>query len=226
MSSIVIFHPVLEYEMKICLPTQPNQPQPWVEGAIPPLRLATEPEQKPNRPPPVPTIHVVEPAPRRRGWGQIAILVCLVLLSIASYQIVTHYIMTAVVIEGRSMAPTLQEGDRFLLDRWSYRYRSPERGDLVVIKDPGHQDYAVKRIVGLPGETLFLRDGAVLLNGKHLVETYLTPGTRTFCSDMKDRLIMVGNDQYFVLGDNRANSEDSRFYGTVPRERIIGMITR
>jgi signal peptidase I len=132
--------------------------------------------------------------------------------------------MTAVVIEGRSMVPTLEQGDRFILDRWSYHYRNPERGDLVVIKDPGHSDFAVKRIVGLPGETIFLRDGAVVLNGKRLVETYLSSGTKTFCSDMKDRLIIVGKDQYFVMGDNRANSEDSRFYGAVPRERIIGTI--
>ena len=210
--------------MKIYLPTQPSQPQSWEDGLTRPLRLAVQPDQDLQPAAPVAAVQVATPINWHRYNNQLAVLLSLIVFSILSYQFVTHYIMTAVVVEGRSMAPTLEEGDRFILDRWSYHYRNPQRGDLVVIKDPGHQDFAVKRIVGMPGDTLFLKDGAVVVNGKPLLETYLAAGTKTFCSDMKDRFIMVGSNHYFVMGDNRNNSEDSRFYGAVPRARVIGTL--
>jgi len=124
------------------------------------------------------------------------------------------------------MTPTLQDGDRFILNRWSYFRSAPQRGDLVVVKDPGHHDYAVKRIVGVPGETLFFKRGELLVNGKHLFEPYLPSGTQTYLPDSAEKLVLTGQNQYFVLGDNRANSEDSRFYGAVHRSQIIGAISR
>lgn len=212
--------------MKFYLPTQPNQPQHWEEGAIPPLRLATQTEDRKRSSQRAAPALAAAPAPGffSQHKHQFVILACLIVLSGISYYLITRYVLTAVVIEGCSMSPTLVEGDRFILDRWSCHYRNLERGDLVVIKDPGHNDYAVKRIVGLPGESLFLKGGVVLLNGKHLLESYLVSGTQTFSPDRKDRFIVVGKDQYFVMGDNRENSEDSRFYGAVPRGRIVGTL--
>lgn len=145
-------------------------------------------------------------------------------LSLASYYIVSHYVLTGVVVEGASMTPTLHDGDRYLLNRLAYHYREPRRGDLVVIRDPGHADYAVKRIVGLPLDVLQLKDGRIYLNGKQLSEPYLNEGTRTFSADKKEHLIVVGQDHFFVLGDNRGISEDSRFYGAVRRDQIVGVI--
>jgi signal peptidase I len=211
--------------VKAYLPTQPEQPQQWEEGAIPSLKLAVPADDSKKTAAKSATSAASRASsPGVFGSHQAVFVVCLVLFSLISYFLITRYVLTAVVIEGRSMSPTLVEGERFILDRWSCHFRNLERGDLVVIKDPGHKDYAVKRIVGLPGESLFLKDGAVLLNGKRLLETYLPTGTKTFSPDRKDRLILVGKNQYFVMGDNRANSEDSRFYGAVSRERILGTL--
>lgn len=143
-----------------------------------------------------------------------------------TYGVINRYIITSVIVQGRSMAPTLEDGERYLLNRWTYSYRAPERGDVVVLHDPGHSDLAIKRIVGIPGDSIQLKRGAVLINGKPFVEAYLASGTRTYAPDRQEQLVMLGEDQYFVLGDNRAVSEDSRFYGPIHRARIVGCITR
>ena len=150
----------------------------------------------------------------------------IVFLFAATYGVINRYIITSVIVQGRSMAPTLEDGERYLLNRWTYTYRPPERGEVVVLRDPGHSDLAIKRIVGIPGDSIQLKRGGVLINGKPFVEAYLASGTRTYAPDMQEQLVMLGEDQYFVLGDNRQVSEDSRFYGPVHRQRIVGCITR
>ena len=94
------------------------------------------------------------------------------------------------------------------------------------MKDPGHADYAVKRIIALPGESLFFTHGKVIVNGKPLAEPYLAAGMKTYLPDCNEKLILTGREQYFVLGDNRRVSEDSRFYGAVRRSQIVGSISR
>jgi len=204
-----------------CLPTQLSEPQ-WCEGgklSLLPLRQGSPVSQK---------------APPR--WfayfmgkdlkSQFLLMLLVALLSMGGYYLVSRFVATTVVVQGRSMAPTLQDGDHFILNRWSYLCRAPQRGDLVVVKDPGHADFAVKRIVGLPCESLHFKGGKVMVNGKHLLEPYLPPRTQTFCPDTWEKFLVVGKDHYFVLGDNRANSEDSRFYGAVHRSQIIGSISK
>jgi len=148
-----------------------------------------------------------------------------VFLCVVSYWVIARFIVVGVIVQGTSMQPALHDGDRLLLNRWAYHYREPRRGDVVVIKDPGHCDYAVKRIVGLPLDTLQLKSGNVYLNGKPFSESYLALGTRTYTPDGKDQMIMLGEKRYFVLGDNRNVSEDSRYYGSVRRDQIVGVIT-
>ena len=156
--------------------------------------------------------------------SQLGILALIILFSALSYYVMSRHVITAVVVEGKSMLPTLHEGDRFLLNRWALQFRKPQRGDLVVIKDPGHADLAVKRIVGMPLDSLRLRDGKVHLNGRVLTEPYLSTGTQTFTPDSEETLVIIGHDRYFVLGDNRPISEDSRYYGAIRREEIVGII--
>ena len=123
------------------------------------------------------------------------------------------------------MVPALQDSQHYLLNRWVYHVHDPRRCDIVVLRDPSDGGYSVKRIIGMPGDSLYLKDGSIYLNGCKLNEIYLAPGTPTFTdSKYHDQLIRCGKDQFFLLGDNRQNSIDSRTYGPVPRANILGPI--
>ncbi len=185
--------------------------EPTSRGA---LRFGLKPKVKP-----------LEPSPPGY-WRQLLMVLLFALLSTISYFVVSRFIVTAVIVQGKSMAPTLQDGDECLLNRLAYLRHPPGRGDLVVLKDPGHKDYAVKRIIALPCESVHLKQGAIYVNGKRLFEPYLSAGTRTLSAEAMDRFFVVGNDEYFVMGDNRANSEDSRCYGPVHRDLIVGTLAR
>ena len=142
-------------------------------------------------------------------------------------------------IPSSSMEPTLhcarpgsgceaRFSDRVLANRFIYHFRSPERGDIIVFKTPpsaeqkcGAGGTFVKRLVALPGETWEQRDGAVYINGKRLVEPYVTPDRRDQ-STFPARKIPEG--RYFFMGDNRSQSCDSREWGAVPRKNIIGEV--
>jgi signal peptidase I len=154
------------------------------------------------------------------------LIIWLVLFSLIGHYVVSHYVISAVQVQGRSMVPTLQDGERYFLNRVIYYYRLPVRGELVVIKDPGHSDYAVKRIVGLPGDALQIKNGAVYLNSRRIQEPYLPDGVRTSAGDLKEKLIVLGRNSYFLLGDNRANSEDSRNYGPIQGSQIVGKLLK
>lgn len=144
-------------------------------------------------------------------------------LAVASYLVITHFILQSVKVVGRSMAPTLYDSQHYLLNRWIYHLRTPQHSDIVVLRDPSDNGFSVKRVVATPGDSIYLTDGNVYLNGCKLNEPYLVPRTPTLTdSKFRDQLILCGKDQYFLLGDNRLNSVDSRAYGPVPRRNILG----
>jgi signal peptidase I len=122
-----------------------------------------------------------------------------------------------------SMLPTLQINDRLLIDKLSYRFNSPQRGDIIVFSPPDNlstsqfQDPFIKRVIGLPGETVEVKSGRVFINGQPLSENYLEEKPNYHFEAAK-----VPENSYLVLGDNRNNSYDSHFWGFVPREKIIG----
>ena len=148
-------------------------------------------------------------------------------LAIACYYVISHYLVQSVQVVGSSMVPTLHNSEHYLLNRWVYHFRTPQRSDIVVIRDPAAGCYSVKRIVGLPGDSIYLKDGFVFLNGRKLNEPYLAPNTPTFAmGHAKDQFITCGKDKYYLLGDNRMNSADSRVYDAVPRRNIIGMLVQ
>jgi signal peptidase I len=182
-------------------------------------------QQDTPRPKPTP-----KPKPRRAGLTLLAqIFQCFVVgaLGLTSYYLISTYLVQSVKVVGSSMVPTLHDSDHYLLNRWVYHFRSPSRKDIVVIRDPSAKCFAVKRIIGVGGDSVFLKDGAVYVNGIKLSEPYLPDGTPTYaCGKVQQQMIVCGKDQYFLLGDNRMNSADSRVYGLVPRQNILGMIVR
>ncbi|MGF1487715.1 MAG: signal peptidase I [Prochloraceae cyanobacterium] len=126
-------------------------------------------------------------------------------------------------IPSTSMVPTLNVNDRLLVEKLTYRFREPKRGDIVVfsptetLQAQGYKDDFIKRIIGLPGETIAVRNGEVFVNGNPIAENYiLSPSQEPYGP------ITVPENQYLVLGDNRNNSSDSRAWGFVPRSNFIG----
>ena len=144
----------------------------------------------------------------------------------ASYAFISHFVLQSVEVVGVSMVPTLHNADHYFLNRWIYYFRAPKRGDLVVIKDPSDGGYAVKRIVAFSGESISFKSGSVYVDGQKLDEPYLKPGTVTFAANARDGRAVCGKGRYFVMGDNRGNSLDSRSYGSVSRGNILGVIMR
>jgi signal peptidase I len=146
-------------------------------------------------------------------------------MAVASYFLISHFFLQSVKVVGRSMVPTLCDSEHYLLNRWIYYIRPPRQSDIIVLRDPSDNGFSVKRVIAAPGDSIYLKDGNVYVNGRKLKETYLNPGTPTFThSRYRDQLILCGKGQFFVLGDNRTNSIDSRTYGPVPRENILGPI--
>jgi signal peptidase I len=158
---------------------------------------------------------------------QVFHLLAVTALAVASYFLISHFLLQSVKVVGRSMVPTLYDSQHYLLNRWVYHFRAPKPADVVVLRDPSDNGFSVKRIIAAPGDSIYLKDGSVYVNGCKLREAYLSPGTLTFIeAKSQNELILCGKDQYFLLGDNRGNSIDSRTYGPVPRRNILGPIVR
>jgi signal peptidase I len=157
---------------------------------------------------------------------QFQLLVCALLYTVIFYLLISHFVLMAVEIKGTSMSPTLLDGERYILFRCPYLWRAPRTGEIVVIKDPQDQDLSIKRIVGLPNDLVEIRKDGVYVNKVKLSEPYLT-SLAAYASGWEPvKPLRLGPQDYFVLGDNRRRSADSRIYGPVPRKFILGLISK
>jgi signal peptidase I len=120
-------------------------------------------------------------------------------------------------IEGDSMEPNLHNGEYVLIDKISYLLHPPERGDVVVFTPPNNERDYIKRVIGLPGDTVEIQGGQVYVNGSALDEPYLR---NRINADMPARVVEEG--RYFVMGDNRNNSSDSRSFGSITPQSMVG----
>lgn len=128
-------------------------------------------------------------------------------------------------IKGSSMEPTFHDGEYLLTDKVSYRFGTPKIGDVVVFKaPPTFEDEFIKRIIGVPGDHVKVENNKVYVNQMPIDEAYLAPGTQIFAGRVtaEGQDLIVPEGEYFVLGDNREHSLDSRNIGFIPKDKITG----
>lgn len=132
--------------------------------------------------------------------------------------LINLFLAQATRVQGQSMEPNLHANQRLVVEKISYHFHEPRRGDVVVLKRPQRgSELLIKRVIGLPGERVEIRDGQVYINGCPLEEPYLTQPPRRDYGP-----VVVPPGHVFVLGDNRGFSNDSRAFGPVPLENIVG----
>lgn len=155
-----------------------------------------------------------------RALKEIFTLVILAVLIVVPVRV---FIAQPFIVEGLSMYPTFKDKDYLIIDQVSYRFHEPQRGDVVVFRYPNNPSiFYIKRIIGLPGESVSIERGVVTITHAQgekttLTETYVVDEDATYTLDAT-----LGNEQYFVMGDNRPKSSDSRVWGPLPKEDIIG----
>jgi len=132
--------------------------------------------------------------------------------------VVNIFLAQATRVEGQSMDPSLHDSERLIIEKISYRFRSPQRGDIVVLRRPQRSvDPLIKRVIGLPGETVSIHDAMVYIDGNPLAEPYLDQPTWGSMAP-----VVVPEGHVFVMGDNRRSSNDSRAFGVVSLDDIVG----
>lgn len=148
-----------------------------------------------------------------------------IVVALAIFVVVYLFLFQPHQVKGKSMEPNFDDGEYILTDKVSYRIGVPKRGDVIVFKAPKNEevDY-IKRIIGLPGDTVNIQNGKVFINGTDINETYLPADFVTFPGSFlsEGSSATVPDGEFFVLGDNRNHSSDSREWGFITRKEIIG----
>jgi signal peptidase I len=165
-------------------------------------------------------------APQAKGRGILTEVAEVALLALGLYLVINFAIQTVHVI-GISMYPTVGDNDYLVATKIDYRLHSPQRGDIIIMRDPYDQsrDF-IKRVIAVPGERVLIRNGAVYINGRRVNEPYLNPEAWTQNTDWPQAETVgqqgqvLTSDEYFVMGDNRNHSSDSRLFGPVHRDQI------
>ena len=166
---------------------------------------------------------------RRKNVREIISTILYLAILCAAVYFILHYVGQRTVVRGDSMDTTLSDGQNLIMDKLSYHFRDPERYDIVIFPGPeeyGEHPYYIKRVIGLPGETVQIKKGKVYINGKKLKSDIY--GITKYIDEpgIAEEPLELGQDEYFCLGDNRPVSYDSRYeeVGPVHRSEIIGKV--
>jgi len=149
------------------------------------------------------------------------IIICLVVA-----KLITSFVFLSVMVDGNSMSTTLKHGDKGITDGLFYKMFGIERFDIVILEEESFNDKLVKRVVGLPGETVRYEKGILYINGKEIKENFISEEvakqTKTLYGNDTFEC-KLGKNEYYVLGDNRGNSTDSRYFGAIKKSQIKGV---
>lgn len=151
-------------------------------------------------------------------------------IALSIFLVVYLFLLQPHQVNGKSMVPNFENGDYLLTDKISYRFGKPERGDVVVFHappsancPPGTGCDFIKRVIAIPGETVEIKNNKIFVNSQPLEETYIPDNFPTNVGDYtRNRSITMGLDEYFVVGDNRPYSSDSRAWGPIDKSLIVG----
>ncbi|MFA7701894.1 MAG: signal peptidase I, partial [Patescibacteria group bacterium] len=154
----------------------------------------------------------------------------IVIISLVIILPIRYFIVQPFYVKGASMEPTFHDHQYLIIDEISYRFHEPARGDIVVFRYPQNpQEYFIKRIIALPGERVEVRDGSVYVYNDKYPEgfvldenVYLADSVKTY--DLSEEIVTLQSDEYFVLGDNRNASKDSRSFGAVNKSFLTGRV--
>jgi signal peptidase I len=153
-----------------------------------------------------------------------------VVIALSIFLIIYLFVSSPHQVNGQSMVPNFQNGDYVLSDKVSYRVGNPKRGDVIVFHAPAAADCPtgtgcdfIKRVIGLPGETITVHDNHIWVNDRQVVEPYIPADFQTLPGNAtRDKSITLEPNQFFVCGDNRPYSSDSRSWGPITRDEIVG----
>lgn len=164
-------------------------------------------------------------SPRAKIWAYTLDTLQTIALALAIFTLVYLFLLQPHQVSGLSMFPSFDNGEYLLTNKISYRFEKPQRGDVIIFSSPETpgEDY-IKRIIGLPNDTLEIHGGNIFVNAKQLSEPYLPSSLYTAPGSFlpEGNKITLDKNEYFVMGDNRPNSSDSRRWGVVKREKIKG----
>lgn len=156
-------------------------------------------------------------------------LVKIVVISLVIIVPIRYFLIQPFYVKGASMEPNFYDHEYLIIDEITYRFNEPQRGDIIVFRYPKNpQEYFIKRLIGLPGEEVQIKDGDIIIyndenpDGKILEEPYLSDGIKTY--GFLEEKVPLEENEFFVLGDNRNSSKDSRSFGAVDRSYIIGKV--
>lgn len=161
----------------------------------------------------------------KSAWQELGGWIVYIILIIGLTYLIITFVGQRTQVDGHSMEPSLSHGDNLIVDKLSYRFRDPSRYDVIVFPyQHAENTYYIKRIIGMPGETIQIKDGYVYINGEKLDEHFGAEVMQETSNNIAANPVELADDEYFVLGDNRNHSSDSRdpSVGILKRNQIIG----